>query len=344
MKRKGNLLLAFVLAVCAVLVTPALDGAAKAVDVGKACTLTVNPGGQDFAEDLAKANVVIDLYKVADAVEENGYDSYNYQFLGGYTGLKYSGKPDNAEWTALAQEAAKIALNGDAPVIKGEPAGKVMSLPGCGLYLMIARGADVADYVTTVTGENGAQNLATIARTSEYTYTFAPSLVSLPSKEADENGNISTAGDGEWLYDLSVTLKPQREQRSGSLEIVKTLQTYESKDPATFVFQVDVRLADRMVSSDVVSLSFTAPGQKSKLIENLPVGAVVTVTEIYSGAVYQIVTAEKQETVIPAGGVATVEFTNDYDNSDKGGGAVVNQFDYDAEAQRWNWTQHTDTE
>lgn len=336
MKRKGNLLLAFVLAVCAVLATPALDGAAKAVDVSKSCTLTVSPGGADFAEDLAKANVVIDLYKVADAVEDDGYDTYNYKFLGGYTGLKYSGKPDNAEWTALAKEAAKIALNGDSPVIKDAPVNKAMNIPGCGLYLIIARGADIADYVTAEGN--------TIARTPEYTYTFAPSLVSLPSKEADENGNINTAGDGEWIYDLSVTLKPERDQRNGSLEIVKTLQTYESKDPATFVFEVNAVLDGRLVYSDVVSLSFTQPGQKSKLIENLPVGAVVTVKEIYSGAVYQLVTAEEQTVEILANEVAYAAFTNDYDNSDKGGGAVINQFDYDAKAQHWNWTQHADTE
>lgn len=332
MKRKGNLLLAFVLAVCAVLATPALDGAAKAVDVSKSCTLTVSPGGADFAEDLAKANVVIDLYKVADAVEDDGYDTYNYKFLGGYTGLKYSGKPDNAEWTALAKEAAKIALNGDSPVVKGAEVNKAMSIPGCGLYLIIARGADITDYVTAEGN--------TIARTPEYTYTFAPSLVSLPSKEADENGNINTAGDGEWLYDLSVTLKPERDQRNGSLEIVKTLQTYETKAPVTFVFEVKIEGQ----ASKIVRLTFTQPGQKSELIEGIPVGAVVTVTEVYSGGAYELVSEPEQTVTIPADGIASVAFINDYDNSDKGGGAVINQFDYDAEAKHWNWTQHADTE
>ena len=60
---------------------------------------------------------------------------------------------------------------------------------------------------------------------------------------------------------MTVTLKPERSERYGSLEIVKTLQTYETKDPATCVLQVEATLGEgesaQKVYSDVVSLSFT---------------------------------------------------------------------------------------
>lgn len=337
-------LAAFVLAASAVAVTPALDGTAQAVNVNQSCALTVKPGSEDYAADLAKADVVVDVYKVADAIADSNYDTYSYDFQGAYAGLKYSGKPDNEEWNALAQQAAGIALNGGTPVAS-EAAGKQISLPepdcGCGLYLVIARGGNIADYVTNVKGEDGKESIATIAQSNEYTYTFSPSLVSLPSKEAEADGTINTAGAGDWLYNLTVTLKPQRAVRFGSLEIVKTLQQYEVKDPATFVFQVDATLHGEKVFSDVVSISFTpgSPNQKSKRIDNLPVGAEVKVTEIYSGAVYHLVTEPEQTAIIPANDVVSVAFTNDYSTTDKGGGAVTNHFDYN---DGWNWTPISD--
>lgn len=338
-------LAAFALAVTAVVGTPALDGTAKAVvDVSKSCTLTVNPvdpSNEELAKDLKTAKVVIDLYKVAKAVPDSAYDTYTYEFQGGYAGLKYSGKPDNEEWSRLSAQAARIALSGQTPEISGQPASEKITVPEGGLYLAVARGSDISDYITTVKNESGEETMDTIANSAQYTYTFSPSLVSLPSKQADANGEINTAAPGDWLYDVTVSLKPERAVRFGSLEIVKTLQQYEVKDPATFVFQVDAFLGEapneQKVFSDVVSISFT-PGstnQKSKRIDNLPVGARVVVTEVYSGSVYHLVTEPEQTTTIEANTVVPVAFTNDYSRTDKGGGAVTNHFDYD---DGWKWT------
>lgn len=334
-------LAAFVLAAGVVAATPAMDGKAQAVDIGKACTLTVAPGGADFSEDLAKAHVVVDLYKVADAIPDSDGDTYSYGFAAGYTELKVSDKPDNAQWQRLAQQAARIALNGGTPDVSGD-AGSALSIPGCGLYLVVARGADITDYIKEVTGADGEKELVTIARSGEYTYTFAPSLVSLPSKEAVD-GEINTANPGDWLYDVSVTLKPERDVRYGDLEIVKTLQSYETDDPAKFVFQVEAVLNGQNVYSNVVTISFTEAGQKSVVIEDLPVGAEVTVKEVYTGAVYTVVTADTQTAVIPANDVVSVAFTNGYDNTDRDGGVVINQFDYNADSG-WGWTKVTDGE
>lgn len=345
-------LAAFVLAVSAVAVTPAIDGTAEAVDVSsKSCTLTVKPGSEEYAADLAKANVVVDVYKIADAVADSNYDTYGYNFQSIYAGLKVSAQPDNEEWNALAQQAANIALNGGTPAVSGEADKKLELLApdlGCGLYLVIARGSNIADYVTKVKNEDGREEIATIAQSDEYTYIFAPSLVSLPSKQAEADGSISTAGAGDWLYDVTITLKPERDVRFGSLEIVKTLQNYEVKDSATFVFQVDVFLGEgedeRKVSSKVYSISFNpgSPAQKSVRIDELPVGARVTVTEVYSGAVYAVVTDATQTVVIPANDVASVAFTNDYNPTDKGGGAVTNNFTYSTSENKWGWTKIPD--
>lgn len=337
-------LTAFVLAASAVAVTPALDGMAQAVDVDRSCALTVKPGSEDYTADLEKANVVIDVYKIADAVADTMYDTYSYSFQGVYGELTYPKDPDNEKWDALAQQAAAIALNGQTPVASG-PADQKIPLPdpdcGCGLYLVIARGSDIADPVTRVENEEGQEHIATIAQSGGYTYTFAPSLVSLPSKAAEADGSINTAGAGDWLYDLTVTLKPERTVRFGSLEIVKDLQRYEIKDPATFVFQVEAELDGEKVYSDVVSISFTpgSPSRRSYRIDDLPVGANVTVTEVYSGSVYHLVTEPEQTAVIPANDVISVAFTNDYSTTDKGGGAVTNHFSYN---DGWDWTEIKD--
>ena len=332
--------LAFVLACGAVVSAPGLDGAAHAVDVGRACTLTVRPGSGDYAEDLAQADVAVDLYKVADAVVDSSYDTYDYRFTEGYAGLSLPEDPDSAAWDALAQKAAQKALAGGTPVASGK-AGSAVRLPGCGLYLAVARGEGITDYTTTVEGSDGAEEIATIAHSGRYTYTFTPSLVSLPGKEADANGDINTAGDGDWLYHLTVTLKPERSVRYGSLQIVKDLRRYETSGPAAFVFNVEASLDGENVYSDVVSLTFTEPGQRATLVEKIPVGAVVTVTEVYSGAAYSPVSAQAQEAQIVPDTPVPVTFANDYNGSDRGGGAIVNHFSYSADGG-WGWEQMAD--
>ncbi len=137
-------------------------------------------------------------------------------------------------------------------------------------------------------------------------------------------------------------MKPSQEIRHGSLEIVKTLQSYETRDPATFVFDVEAVLDGSVVYSNVVSLSFTEAGQKSTLLEGIPVGAEVTVKEVYSGASYKVVSADTQTATIVANEVASVAFTNDYDDRHGGGGAVVNHF-ANSEDEGWGWTPIPDS-
>ena len=62
-------------AVLLVLSVPFGGKPAYAVDLDANCSLEVTPGSVTMAEDLATANVVIDLYRVADAVPVTGYDT-----------------------------------------------------------------------------------------------------------------------------------------------------------------------------------------------------------------------------------------------------------------------------
>lgn len=207
-----------------------------------------------------------------------------------------------------------------------------------GLYLVVARGQGLQNYITEIKDESGATQIATVAYSQSHIYTFAPELVSLPGKQADASGSVNTANPGEWIYDMSITLKPEQDVRQGSLEIIKTLLSYSaSAGPAIFVFSVEAVLNGENVYSNVISMDFTEAMQQSRRIDKIPVGAQVTVTEIYSGACYKLTTDETQTATIPADGIVSVSFTNDYDSSSKKGGGITNRFEYSSDTG-WDWT------
>ena len=343
-------LLAFALVFGLIVVTPGLDGEAEAVDFNQKCSVTVeptDPKNEQMTADLKNADVVIDLYQVAKAVPVEGYDTYTFEFLSGYEKLEeiYDKAPENADWRKMAQSAARYALENADPVTggKGAPVYSPVGDLECGLYLLIARGNGIEDYTTEITQEDGAKDIATVAHSQEYTYTFAPELISLPSKQienADETVDNTTAGNGAWQYSMNVKLKPLQERRYGPLRIIKTLESYEMGDPATFIFHITAKYNGKEYK-DVVSITFTpedVEGQKSYLLEDkIPVGAEVIVEEVYHGG-----SDYEQVSISPANGTVTitppdeanpdnvvsVEFTNRYKDTDHGSGSVTNEFNH----------------
>ncbi len=347
--------------------------AVRAVDLEKACSLTVAAGSEELKEDLAKAGVVLDIYEVAEAVPVSGYDAYSYRTLLDFAALDLenavTAAMDTESWRALAQEAGRIALQRTpegrqivTPSVQGAQPDSVVnkitkrmedgsyqeSDLEAGLYLVIARGADTEDYFRTIAGEDGEELLVTVAHSADYNYTFEPELISIPGKEPDEEGRVNTANPGEWLYDVGVTLKPEQDTRFGSLQILKTLESMEVSEPAIFVFSIEAVLDGEVVYSDVAAMIFTDPGQKMELIDKIPVGAEVTVTEVYTGASYALTTEEEQTAVIDAETVAQVSFTNTYDKDKKSGHGIINHFAYDGEVDEvtgepvgWDWQQVT---
>lgn len=338
-------------ALLAVLLLVTLTGlwaaaADQPLDLNRECSLKVNPcdvaAHPDTAKELTEAGLIVDIYKVASLSPVSGYDTYTFSPDPGFD-LSIPSDVTNKDWIRLAQQAAKIVLQ---PTIKtadttASAGSKVTLKPG--LYLLIAHGKDDTDYVETITAEDGTTTLATSLKTDRYQYSFAPELVVLPSKDA-VGDKINTANPGEWVYDLEVNLKPERKERKAPLEIVKTLLTYEASSPATFVFQLDWE-EDGQHFSDVRSLSFTAPGERTLLVEGLPVGVEVTVTEVYSGTKYVLVSDGTQKAVISAEETARVEFVNDYDEEKppNEGGSITNKFTYDEKNKEWIVTQQIDS-
>lgn len=286
-------------------------------DADQKFSLTVNPcdPGGEFSEDLNEADLVVDLYKVAD------WDGSDLAALEPFQIPDWDAATSES-WVQVAQDAAKAVL---LPAVRQPDrtldAGVQNELEA-GLYLAVIHGKEETDFVTTVKNEDGEDSLATRVSTGGYVYTFRPELITVP-----------TQVDRNWQWDVMANMKPRRDERRGNLEIVKTLLTYDTSAPATFIFQVDWDDAGQHHSS-VRTVTFDQPGQRVVLAENLPVGAKVTVTEVYSGAGYKLINDQVQTVVIEPDETAQVEFINDYDGGGSGG-VVINHFTYDGETESW---------
>ena len=83
-------------------------------------------------------------------------------------------------------------------------------------------------------------------------------------------------------------------------------------------------------------------------MENLPAEALVTVTEVYSGANCQVTASDEGPKAVIAGEMGegtepvTFRFTNAYDEEAKSGYGVENRFRYDTEAETYVWTTDRD--
>ncbi len=341
-KRILSCTLALGLCIGAVFVSPMLSSAADKVDLAHAVSLRTQATSSTdpaFVEDIGTAKVVMDIYKVADAVAIKNVDGYSFEVVDPYSGLVNIPKETDAKtWYDLSQDAASVIkayyeagtpIEPDTTIAAGQNASGLAA----GLYLVIAREDGLSDYfVEEENVSTGNKEIFTLANGVENTYKFAPEFVALPTKEPDPvTGEIKTDSDSDWLYSATIYMKPSSEPRFGDLRIIKDLLTFENHDPATFVFGVEAvkeyNGVKKSVLSNVYSLSFTAAKENYLLIENIPVGAEVTVTELYSGATYTATTAASQSTVIVANEAVELRFTNDYTINRRHGGAITNHFD-----------------
>lgn len=353
-------------------IAAAIGGTARAADplnLSEPCTLQVKVEAKAMTEggEAQSPDVVIDLYKVANAVKTEGYDAYRLEPIDAFADLNVNitvgENYDPQTWKSLAQSAADIIFpeTGAAPDVLKFSATRVEGTDfvqasglGAGLYLMVPRGKDmtVEEYLIRE-DEEGSQSLKTIAYSDSYTFTYEPQLVALPSKAAVD-GIIATSNGGGWIYEMTglqaAESKPTLSERYGVLRIEKELTEYLSGKPATFVFTVEAVLRGRVVYSNVISLNFTEPGVQSQLIEDkIPVGAQVTVTESYSGATYRRTPGSAEVRTFTmtnsdpedANFGNTASFQNTYDGTGRRGSAITNHFEYtdDGEGPVWNLTQ-----
>lgn len=306
--------------------------AANGIEIDKKCSITFELSGdldKEFSE-LKDLEVPVKLYQVADVTVSGTYNS-----LEEYKGLdleKVNSDTTAAQWEEMAKKAQEIVAEAEK-----EPTAEIV----------IEKGEGVAENLKTGMYLVAAEEVLSTG----YAYQFTPFLISLP------NNYYATSGNDDWVYDVTTSLKPEKESLFGSLVINKTLSSFNATlGNATFVFSIEGVKTDgagneETVYSDVVSVVFDSAGTKSITVTDIPAEADVTVTEIYSGASYDSVGATSQTVKIKADSedeaenivinTEPVEFVNQYNNKLNGGASVVNHFERDNDT--WKWTKRDDS-
>lgn len=321
----------FLLAVALTFPLLTLPGAkaASAIDTGQKCSIEFDISGN--SSELLSASIPVNLYKVA-SVDESG----NYTGIGAFSKLDLSSvSADNldaaaATWAERAAEAKKLLKDDTEPTTTTLTQGRGTATGlDTGLYLV-----DTPKVITP-----------------NYTYTFTPYLVSLPTN----NYYSGNGASDDWIYDLTkeynsaVGLKPEQHVRYGDLVISKELVDHNATfgNNATFVFQIDITTLDKKKETRIEELTFSAAGSHSVTIEKIPAGSHVKVTEVYSGASYELASAKSQETDIIANPEketevefrpAEVSFINKHDGRTNGGYGVKNNFKLD-ETNQYQYTK-----
>lgn len=304
--------------------------AANAIDTDAECSIQFDIGG---SSELLKAGIPVNLYKVA-SVDESG----NYTATGTFAKLDLSSvNADNladatAEWKKRANDAKEMLTDSDGNTVVEPP--KTITL------------TDNPNDDHTITGLKTGLYLVDTPKviTPNYTYTFTPYLISLPTNNYYNNDHTND----EWIYNLTgsnaVGLKPEQHVRYGDLVIKKELKDHNATfgDKATFVFQIDITTLDEKKETRIEELTFSAAGNDSVTITKIPAGSHVKVTEVYSGASYELASAKSQKTDIIANPEketevefkpAEVSFINKHDGRTTGGYGVKNNFKLDENGQ-----------
>lgn len=316
----------FLLAVALTFPLLTLPGAkaASAINTGQKCSIEFDISGN--SSELLSASIPVNLYKVA-SVDESG----NYTGIGAFSKLDLSSvSADNldaaaATWVERAAEAKKLLKDDTEPTTTTLTQGRGTATGlDTGLYLV-----DTPKVITP-----------------NYTYTFTPYLVSLPTN----NYYSGNGASDDWIYNLTkeynsaVGLKPEQHVRYGNLVINKELVDHNATfgNNATFVFQIDITTLDNKKETRIEELTFDAAGSHSVTIEKIPAGSHVTVTEVYSGASYELASAKSQKTDIIANPEkksevefrpAEVSFINKHNGRTNGGYGVKNNFKLDENGQ-----------
>ena len=81
----------------------------------------------------------------------------------------------------------------------------------------------------------------------------------------------------------------------------------------------------------------------SLVIEHLPAGSIITVTEVYSGASYELMSDVSKTLTILADTVVEAEFANTYNEGLNGGTGLVNSFSYNSDTGVWTHSAAEDS-
>ena len=311
---------AWVLTLCALFSLLVCGVVARAAGEGNTLHVQLAANDEAYIADLEKADIVVDIYKFADATYDEGYDTYNYALTSDFSTLAddfAAAQEGTGDWAALAESAATLAKGLEA-VESGASIKEDIFLADDAIYLVLARGTDQ---------EAGSAT----AYTKTWEYTFQAGMIALPNKAANDAGVIRTDNPGDWLTEGTCNLKSSRKPLYGSLVINKTVTEASGTEPATFVFHVVGEGYENYAA-------ITYPDQTSNTLTHIPAGITVKVDEVYFGGRYQEVSgsgstafilSDQEVAADETKEIASVYFTNEPSGDHPGGGhGVENRFSY----------------
>ena len=306
MRKMKVRLSALTVAFCAMLAFGLLGVVARA-DEDYTFSLTVNATAStdaSFVAEVKRADVVLDVYKLADAVYDAKFDTYSYDnWAAGFEEVQVDfdaiqeasshldQRASGTDWQTLYDKAAAVVSDGSiAPDYEGvefTDGQAKTAITEKGLYLVMARGAE----------EDRGTNFAYSDR---YKFTFPATMVSVPTKWADETGDMSADIYTDWVYgdwrdSATLNLKSSWEPLFGRLIIDKAVENFGGEE-TTFVFRVrnvatgTVGLGELYDEYASITLDGTATG--STELTHIPAQLAVQIEETYAGGRYQYVSTE----------------------------------------------------
>lgn len=264
------------------------------------------------------------IYKVASVSKDQTYDTYNYTFdVQGFTELGNGFNPATVDWQDMAKDAKEAVDGGNIDPVATMPVGETLTGLPDGLYFV-----DIPN-----------------ARSTKFEYEFTAGLVTLPGKVDANNNPVYNTAYGRWtntepVVPVKAEVKYETTRLFGSLQINKSVidssgNPIKNGEPASFVFHITGEGCDEYVTAQFDGTTVTGG-----IIGHIPAGIPLTVTEVNSGAAYQVVgESSKPVTVYADTDPAVVEFQNTPNGSGKIGYGVENHYVYDGDD--WNVTQRT---
>ncbi|MCR5006571.1 MAG: hypothetical protein K6A77_11785 [Clostridiales bacterium] len=200
---KMGRLLIWVLALL-LMIMPEAYSQAESFDSGKECDITVDAVGEK--NDLKPSQITVDLYKIADMVEDEKTDGFTYgdpektfASLGDLNGT-------DIDWEEMNDKAAALIKShlGDVKPVASASSGHKIDGLKPGLYMYVIHKSDAKDgYFDTGDGKQ----IVTKVTGSKKNYWYTPALVLVPGKD-DEAWIYSYSGDNTIIPKQSEKLKP----------------------------------------------------------------------------------------------------------------------------------------
>lgn len=296
-----------------------IDGREIAIDI------ILKYDANDMVSQIPKQGMQISVYKYAD-IESNG----NIKICAGLEGLDIFSK-DNLKDEDFSELKPDGTLNVDSPlyqitleeieesglsavdIIKGNPSIKPILTTTIEneLEKVTFKSKQLDNSIWLVVVENGGY----VGEDENYAYTTIPFM----AMGVVKNGTCSSSVQRNVTTEQSdlkfnVRFFTYRGEKVSALEISNVINNYNTQiEQANFVYEIEAYKGGEKVYSNVVNVSQNAPGEQVAFMEGIPIGAQVSVKQVYISPAYTC-TNGTTKTYAQTKEVESIQFINESNN------------------------------